>query len=231
MVRQSIWVAATALALAASANASDFGGYKDYSYVQAAGWTGFYAGVNAGYAIDNIENHGGVEDDGVFGGGQLGYNFQTGFGGSRKLVLGMEADFQGTGIDHTGNSQLRNLVTNVIYPDTHTRSIDDFGTVRGRVGVASGRTLAYFTGGFAYGSVRNDFDNLSTGNIYKADGMQLGYALGGGIEYKFASQWSFKAEYQYVDLNADRPIGSLGGYVVTKDTELNTIRGGINYHF
>ncbi len=61
--------------------------------------------------------------------------------------------------------------------------------------------------------------------------MQPGYAPGGGIEYKFASQWSFKVEYQFVELDADQPIGSLGGYVVTKDTELNTVRGGINYHF
>jgi outer membrane immunogenic protein len=230
MIRHAVWVGVGAIALTASAYATDFGGYRGYADVPASTWTGFYIGVNGGYAFDAINNHGGVEDNGGFGGGQIGYNVQGAFGMS-PLVLGIEVDFQGTGIDHTGNGTLRNLSTGAVYPDLHTRSIDDFGTVRGRLGYACGSALVYFTGGFAYGSEKNVFDNLATNNIYRADGTQTGYVLGGGVEYKIAAAWSFKAEYQFVDLAADRPIGNLGGYVITKDTELNTVRGGLNFHF
>ncbi len=159
------------------------GGYKDGPFVPVATWTGFYVGVNGGYAFDGHDRHGGIEDDGGFGGGQIGYYWQGAFGLHPNLVLGVEADFQGSGID---NSRYGTLTFNNgnIDPDLHKRSIDDFGTVRGRIGYAFGPTLAYFTGGFAYGNKNNEFDDLTTGNVYKDSGMHAGYVLGGGLEYK-----------------------------------------------
>ena len=72
------------------------GGYKDGpAYV--AGWSGFYAGVNGGYAFDARDRHAGILDEGGFGGGQIGYNWQGIL--HPRLVLGIEADIQGTGID------------------------------------------------------------------------------------------------------------------------------------
>lgn len=226
---------AGALALGiCSADAADlYSGpaYGGGAYSPANSWTGFYAGVNGGYAFDALGKHGGIEDDGGFGGGQIGYNWQGALGLSRMLVLGIEADFEGADIYSSGNGTLRNLSTGVTYPDFHKKSADDFGTVRGRIGLARERMLFYFTGGFAYGEESNSFLNLSNQNFYKAVGTQTGYVLGGGVEYKISPSWSLKAEYQYVDLNKDRPTDSAGGYVITKDTELNTVRGGINFHF
>ncbi len=170
-------------------------------------------------------------DNGGFGGGQIGYNWQNAFSLSHHFLLGVETDFQGTGIDHTGNGTLTNLTTGVVSPDIHHRSIDELGTVRGRAGLTFDRTLFYVTGGFAYGNVDNTFDNLTNGHFYKADGYQTGYVIGGGIEYKLTPAWSLKTEYQYIELAKDRPIDSLGGYVITKDTEVNTLRAGLNYHF
>ena len=225
----------SALSLAVStAHAGDFYpglGYKDGPYVPIAAWTGFYAGLNGGYAFDAWSSHGGVLDNGGFGGGQIGYNWQGAFGLSRMLVLGAEADFQGTDIDNTGHGTLTYPATHTVDADLHKRSIEDFGTIRGRAGYAWERTLFFVTGGFAYGAERNNIDNLVTGNVYKSDSMQTGYVLGGGFEYKIAPAWSLKAEYQYIDLAADRPVGSLGGSVTTRDTELNTFRGGVNFHF
>jgi outer membrane immunogenic protein len=226
---------AGALTIAAgAAGAADYYsglGYKDGPALPLAAWTGFYAGLNGGYALDAWSSHGGVLDDGAFGGAQAGYNWQGAFGLSRQLVLGAEADFEGTGIAHAGYGTLTDLTTHVTYPDYHKRSIGEFGTIRGRAGYAWERTLFYVTGGFAYGTERNIFDNLTTGNIYKADGLQTGYILGGGFEYKITPTWSLKAEYQYIDLAGDRPVGDLGGYVSTRDTELNTFRSGVNFHF
>jgi outer membrane immunogenic protein len=241
MVRSITLGVAAGLALAASANAADIGNRDSYG----PAWTGFYIGVNGGYASDAINGHGGVQDDGGFGGGQIGYNWQRAFGFTPRLVLGIEADFQGTGIDHTGNGSLF-FSNGRIDSDLHTRSIDYFGTVRGRLGYAAGPALFYVTGGLAYGNEKNIITDLGpnttaigvfpigasgAGNVYRANGVQTGYTIGGGLEYKIAPVWSLKVEYQYIDLDADRPVGNLGGFVVTKDTELNTVRVGINYHF
>jgi outer membrane immunogenic protein len=208
------------------------GGYKD-GYLPVVTWTGFYLGVNGGYAFDSWNRHGGMEDNGGFGGGQIGYNWQGGFGLGPNLVLGVETDFQGAGIDHSRSGTIH-WDNGTIDNDLHHRSIDDFGTVRGRIGYASGPLLAYFTGGFAYGDKENQFEDLGpsskAGNVYKDSGLHAGYVLGGGIEYKFNPAWSFKAEYQFIDLGHDDATGP-GGYVHTKDTELDTVRGGINYHF
>jgi outer membrane immunogenic protein len=236
MVRLMTLSAAAALAIAASANAADTG-YRD-SY--AAAWTGFYLGINGGYAWDAIGPHGGVEDNGGFGGGQIGYNWQTAIGSSTYLVLGAETDFQGTGIDHTGNGTIR-FFNGRIDSDVHTRSIDYFGTVRGRLGFSIGPTLLYATGGLAYGNENNiltDTGSLTPigpyplgSNVYRANGIQTGYAAGGGLESKIAPAWSFKVEYQHLELDADRPVNNFGGFIVTRNTELDTVRGGLNYHF
>jgi outer membrane immunogenic protein len=226
MFRSVTLGAAASLALAASANAADLG-YKD-SYAPV--WTGFYIGANGGYASDARGRHGGIEDNGGFGGGQIGYNWQGALGVSRNLVLGIEADFQGTGIDHTADSTLL-FGGGRIDPVLHTRSFDYFGTLRGRLGYAAGPVLFYGTAGLAYGNEKNVFDDFVTGNVYRANSTQIGYAAGGGVEYKIDPAWSLKVEYQYVELNSDQPVGTLGGFVRTRDTELDTVRGGINYHF
>ena len=40
-----------------------------------------------------------------------------------------------------------------------------------------------------------------------------------------------KAEYQFVDLGHDNATDAAGNYVRTVDTELSTVRAGVNYHF
>ena len=71
-------------------------------------WTGFYIGVNAGVGLgrDRFQHDWLGEDriysfytspQGGFGGGQIGYNWQTGsiLG---PIVFGVEADIQGAGL-------------------------------------------------------------------------------------------------------------------------------------
>lgn len=199
------------------------GGYKDLPYVAVTGWSGFYAGVNGGYAFDSQSKHTAMHDEGGFGGGQIGYNWQGALGLSPNLVLGVETDFQGAGIDHStgvtigGNS------------GTHRRAIDDFGTVRGRLGYAAGPALVYFTGGFAYGNKTNEFTTAA--DTYKEDGIETGYVLGGGVEYKFNPNWSVKAEYQFIDLSHENATDAAGKSLNTVDTELSTVRMGVNYQF
>ena len=97
------------------------------------------------------QNHPAMKDEGGFGGGQIGYNWQGALL-SPNVVLGVEADFQGADIDHSTGIAFNNGDAGV-----HRRAIDEFGTVRGRLGYALGPTLVYFTGGFAYGNKTNEF--------------------------------------------------------------------------
>ncbi len=268
-MKKSLYLGASMLAIAAAAivpaSAADMyrgepGGYKDGpAYVPANAWTGFYIGANGGYgwsagnakvsaaastpvesamlsnsAAKNFDSNGG------FGGGQIGYNWQHG-----QLVLGVEADLQGAGINGNGTE-----VTNagrVITTASARSSLDWFGTVRGRLGYAFDHTLVYATGGLAFGGV-NDRLSLTvddTGNggrvlsdSAKKDTTRTGFALGGGIEYALTPAWSLKGEYQYIDLGssdltatATNPnTGNSGTGSVTVDHTYHTARVGLNYH-
>ena len=191
--------------------------YKEAPVYAVSNWSGLYLGVNGGYAWDDHARHGGILDNGGFGGGQLGYNWQGVF--DRHLVLGFETDIQGTGID---NSAPRGAYE-------HNIAVDYFGTVRGRIGYAAGNVLFYGTGGYAYGNVKNTL--TSAANTYKTDALQGGYAAGGGVEFKLNPAWSLKAEYLYVNLDHTDPVDAAGNSVRTINRQLDTARVGINYHF
>jgi opacity protein-like surface antigen len=97
----------------------------------------------------------GTRLNGFFSGGQVGYNWQF----SDRFVAGLEADLQGAGI--RGGGGFTNLTPAAVYPPfiaatsvTVNRSLEYFGTVRGRLGYAVSPTLLFYaTGGLAYGGI------------------------------------------------------------------------------
>ena len=201
----------SALALvAASANAADVyrggaGGYKDGPVYASVAWTGYYGGFNVGSG--DSANSGYLSPSGGFAGGQVGYNWQGVLGLGPNVVLGLEADLQGSGIEDSAFFMKSGL--------------NWFGTVRGRIGYAFGPTLVYATGGFAYGEVENA----------SVTETQTGYVLGAGVEYKFNPSWSVKGEYQFVSLDASDPWGAGAlGLTGGDRSEVNTFRVGLNYH-
>jgi outer membrane immunogenic protein len=179
-------------------------------------WTGFYAGVNAGYGWQNNEDSsffvpagtfgpgtaGGIvsfaddEGDGFVGGGQIGYNYQMG-----TFVIGVEADLQWA--DLGGSDGLATFPAS--FPGTFVPAgagggVDWFGTVRARLGFAFDRALIYATGGFAYGGT----DNGDTGFFDDGgDDTRTGWALGGGVEYAFTQNLTFGLEGLWVNLDGD----------------------------
>jgi outer membrane immunogenic protein len=191
-------------------------------------WTGFYAGVNAGYGWHENNNSaiyvapgtfvtspltsgtitfGEDSGDGFVGGGQIGYNYQIG-----SFVLGVEADLQWA--DLGGSSGL--AYTTFVAPPTFVAAgaaggIDWFGTVRARVGVAFDRALVYATGGFAYGGA--DDDNNTFG-LVNDDDVRTGWVLGAGFEYAFTNNLTAGIEGLWVNL--DR--GNNGGTFVGTET-------------
>jgi outer membrane immunogenic protein len=207
-------------------------------------WSGGYVGINGGWAwsserhaiTDTAPANGftgtshGFESDGGFIGVQAGYNWQR-----DRLVFGVEADFQG-GRFHDG--------FNVTVPSNGgplgviaAQKINDFGTVRGRLGYAFGPTLVYATGGFAYGEVRDSFTLANGGAtaLLRHGTTDTGFVVGGGVEHYFSRNVSAKLEYQYIDLGSEKASGVSTNAVFLEtskiDTNFHTVRFGLNYHF
>ena len=258
MIRNMAIGLVSAVALISAANAADMyrseggGGYKDGPVYVANTWTGFYIGANGGGAFSgdqdkvkldfiggagNTGSNNRLKPEGGFGGGQIGYNWQGGFG--PRVVLGVEADIQGGDINDSATSTVPGFPAATI---RHSLDVNYFGTVRGRIGYAFDRTLIYGTGGFAYGGTT--FDVNEQGPIAFAKGSKdetlTGFAVGGGLEYKLSAAWSLKGEYQFVDLGSvsSNLPGFLNGTTtptgtsVRSETDVNfhTVRVGINYH-
>ncbi len=234
--------AVLAACLATSAHAADLPTQAPivYAPVPVFTWTGFYVGLNAGVgwagsrdvvvtgptaATSGILSAGG--SDGVFvGGGQIGYNWQSG-----SIVYGLEADIQY--VDAGGS------VAWGPYTWWANNGDDDgayLGTVRARLGYAMDRVLIYITGGLAYGGLNS---NPLTGNSTS----NTGWTIGGGVEYAFTNNWTVRLEGLYVDLSEGRksrvfvnPFGGplLGGtYTAQTDSSegAGLVRVGVNYKF
>ena len=203
-------------------------------------WTGFYAGLNAGYAFRTGSGGftdptygvvtGGSRSDGFSGGGQIGYNYQ--FTPGSGFVVGFETDIQG----------LANAKANAAYlgttPYYNVRpNLDYFGTVRGRLGYAFDRVLVYGTGGFAYGGgSRSTYASAYPYTL--PDTTRTGYAVGGGIEYAFTEKLSAKVEALYLHLGrgaaaATYYSASAPAYYGTgrEDAGFAVVRAGLNYRF
>jgi len=220
-------------------------------------WTGWYVGVNGGWAWGNstgnlvsssadfgpaIAAGGtptflGAKHEGGFGGGQIGYNWQI-----SNWLVGVEADIQGADIGKT--STIVFLGGGGIVPSVSTGRdhLDWFGTVRGRVGVAFNTVLLYGTGGFAYGGVHTTVSNIFTpGTLGTFTGSssdtRFGWVAGAGVEWGFAPNWSQKGEYLHIDLGSSNttmfdPVNFPGSFATYRfHHELDTVRVGVNYRF
>ena len=136
-------------------------------------WTGFYLGVNAGVGLGrNRVQHDlfGIglpysfytSPQGGFGGGQIGYNWQTG-SVLGPIVFGVEADMQGGDL-----SDNRTNFTAAALTTAYRQKLDWFGTARGRVGIANGPVLSYVTAGYAFGNVKTSATQSAPGLTFSA---------------------------------------------------------------
>ena len=221
-------------------------------------WTGFYVGLHAGYAFgesdirtsgnaaNTIANVGALarppslsfDRHGFIGGGQIGYNMQFGM-----VVAGIEAD-----ISYTDLSTTQNYASPVTFGAAlaGTRSnfrqdLEYFGTVRARLGVAFDRALVYATGGLAYGDASYQADFFTSAGALQFNGrksdVEIGYTIGGGVEYAFTDNITFKGEYLYYDLGSQKvlvnavPGVGLNSYSSRFETDGHIARVGVNYKF
>jgi outer membrane immunogenic protein len=242
--------AATVAALvgvAGAANAADLykgGSLKDVpAYVPPPTWTGFYIGAHVGGFWAEINNHnldgwgdGTVarswnnNNDGVFGGGTVGYNYQTG-----PFVFGVEADFGGAGLTNDWNDGV--LVGNPHF--LHVKNEASFyADVTGRLGYAAGPALFYVKGGWAFLDTNFTMDGccladgVTAWSVRNDNGLD-GWTVGGGIEYMWSPSWSVKAEYLYFDFSRDHTdwVDGVNTWRFDHDLIVNSFKVGLNYHF
>lgn len=249
VVRASIYFAAALLGCQA-ASAADLGGRyipEPATEVSRApepywNWSGLYFGGNVGYGftdvgtsldritapVDALGSSGALTSDGAFGGGQLGYNWQR-----ERVVFGVETDFQFADMQ---DSAFGDYGGNPAFNGGASVDVDWFGTLRGRIGLADGRTLYYLTGGLAYADVDFAEAAFGGGNVIGVGGdkTMLGYTVGGGIEHALSQNLSLKLEYQYLDFGKETFAGTdINGdsYASKVDVDMHTVRAGVNYKF
>ncbi len=210
--------------------------------VPAPVWAGFYGGVDVGYgwsaasdqlacgpacfAATGAGPFAGVSSNGWLEGLHAGYNWQ-GFG-LAALVAGIETDVAAASVYGQGSDAIGDFY--------HSR-LEALGTVRGRIGYTWDRTLLYFTGGLAWGTMFNEASFTgANGADYSTNPTVAGYVLGGGVEYKFWHDLSVKVEYQYVDLGKNNPVdiaAGTGAYTANGGTvrndAFNVVRVGFNW--
>ena len=228
MTFKLIKVGVAALALLAvpfAAQAADMPGKGPYykgaprSVVSYYNWTGFYAGVNAGYGFGtstwSLLPGTDIKPKGMLLGGTLGYNWQAG-----AIVYGVEGDFDW--------SDVKGSVACGVGVNCETSS-SWLATFRGRVGYAFDRWLPYVTGGGAYGNVKATASVPLAGFSASSSSNQFGWTMGAGVEYAFLGNWTAKLEYLYVDLGSfDAGIAPVVNNVSFKE---NIVRAGLNYKF
>ena len=225
---------AALLSLTAGAQAADMAAKAPYykaPVVAVYDWTGFYLGVNAGIGLGRdraIHNDGflGTEStylspQGALGGGQVGYNWQTG-SMLGPVVYGLEADIQGAGL-----SDDRTNLGSPFVSTTYNQKIDWFGTVRGRIGLATGPVLGYVTGGYAYGNVKTSIAFDNAGTVFSTNKIQNGWTVGSGVEAALGGNWTGKIEYLY--LNMGNNSYAFGPQTLNTEVRENIFRVGLNY--
>lgn len=191
--------------------------------------------------------------NGWVAGGQIGYNMQSG-----NWVWGIEADFQGTGQD--GDSTFLCSATIIGGPClpgltflpagvtgttlSISQKLEWFGTVRLRAGMLfTPSTLAYVTGGFAYGSVKTSGllsgftpAGAAVSQAFSNSDTNGGWTVGAGIETRLTGNWTAKIEYIYLDLGdfdntvAFPGVPTIGANFSSHITD-HIIRAGLNYKF
>lgn len=200
-------------------------------------WTGFYGGVQGGYAWGNdntkeyltstwqfigLQNF--FKPNGIAYGVHAGANYQTG-----NLVVGVEADAEG--------ARLRGGFVDPpaapFNPGGYGRTKIDFqGSMRVRFGYAFDRVLVYATGGLAMANFQSTYSNWAL--LSEAfDKTVSGWTVGGGVEYALTNNLTIRSEYRYTDFGLIQNHSQIAfpGFSGTQKPRYSTVRAGISYKF
>jgi outer membrane immunogenic protein len=212
-------------------------------------WTGFYLGANAGAGWGTTEaslspnQNLGIPGNialtqnsrsGFLGGGQFGYNFQSGW-----AVFGVEGSIDG--LDVKGTTPCLGGFGGGVAASCTAKS-NWLATVTGRIGgVVGDRTLVYVKGGAAWLNTDHTFNAIIGGGpgatvSASSSSTAFGWVLGLGTEYAFDHNWSAFVEYNYMDFDKKAITLDFGGFgpgalPVDIKNKLSVAKVGVNYKF
>jgi outer membrane immunogenic protein len=240
-MKQALFAAVSVIALAGTAGAADLPRRMPApEYIAPAfSWNGFYIGGHTGVAVgktstSNNAPYGGFDAGGtplsynlhpagIFGGGQLGYNWQRGV-----YVFGVEADIGYLGLNDSISPAPGNYVA-VQY--------GWYGTITGRLGLAMyDRLLTYVKGGAAVASITNSAGALTGAGVVdptdysETKKTRWGWTVGSGFEYALNQTWSVKSEYMYMNFGKFNAT-NLDGDTFTHKNQVHSLKVGLNYRF
>jgi len=245
MRKMLAFMAVAALTAATTADAADMPTKASYS--QPYSWTGCYLGLHGGggWSQNNWNNNtfaavlhtnelGDARADGWLAGGQAGCDYQTG-----ALVFGIEGRVSAAGLRGQGSSPFPAVPA---YVDSR---IDGLATGTARFGYAFDRALPYIKGGLAFvEDGKQELDGLTPGGFFApvatgGGGNFFGWTVGAGLEVTINPNWSWKVEYDYIDLGTNGvtlclavvACGGPGSISAPFDIrqEIQTVAFGINY--
>jgi outer membrane immunogenic protein len=199
-------------------------------------WTGFYLGLNIGgkWATADQTVTGpattvtftGDTNSSVIGGGQLGYNWQTG-----AWVFGIEGDIDAQ--DFHRDRVVATAIGPFIPGDAFSVESKWQASLRGRIGYAAwDRTLLYVTGGVAFTNIKGTASLVGLGT-FSNDTTVTGGTVGAGLEYAVTNNLSLGIEGRWTFYGDETFSGTLGGIPVSDRVSLDTaeVMGKVNFRF
>ena len=154
---------------------------------------------------------------GGIGGGQLGFNWQSG-----PVVFGVEGTLSGGSIDQTGTVGAATLTTDV----------DWIATVVGRLGYSWDRSLIYVKGGYATANV--ELRGVNPVDTFKSSERHNGWTVGAGVEFAVLKNLSLGVEYNYYDFGRETySITTANGLPLSidADAQVHSVLARLNYRF
>jgi outer membrane immunogenic protein len=182
-------------------------------------WTGFYIGGNGGYGWAN-QSYSGTDTSalgvasfsgsstasGGLAGGQIGVNYEF----PNQWVIGIEADGDWANIAGSASGCATYPSGIVSGCATDSATLNDFGTVRARLGYAWNNVLLYGTGGWAWGNSSATHTTTCvgacpglpfTGGGASASNSLSGWTAGAGLEWGFLPNWTLRLEYLHLEFD------------------------------
>ena len=191
-------------------------------------WSGFYAGIFAGYGAGRATStslvpaaESPVDVQGMLLGGTVGANAQFG-----NFVLGVEGDLAWSGVDGSATCAGAPAFT-------CTGSLDWLSSGKLRAGVAVDKVLLFGTAGISAGGITASVDPAPGGATGTFSSTVRGWTIGGGAEMAVTDAMSIKAEYAYHDFRTvQAPVNTIANLGPTDiKSNAHTVKLGLNYRF
>jgi outer membrane immunogenic protein len=213
-------------------------------------WTGCYVGGYAGGAFAgrdatsrdlNGYNYGGAVgpawsynvSSSLIAGGTLGCNYEV-----NNWVFGAEGEVGYINVNGSAFDPRSLFIP--LDTEARTKIGNWYGVAAGRVGYAWDRVLVYGKAGVAFANVEqgiNDTNPIGNTIFTRTSSTKAALAVGAGLEYALANNWSIKGEYLYMDFRAsDTTCGNAtvggGRFCWSNDFRgVHTAKIGLNYLF